>query len=193
MAGSVTHAFHTGDRQKHCARSHSKHSISPYCFRAVFFPLCFLELLPEDTTLSKQLLQFRQQAANIVCPPTPSNPSHNHHQRLPLGLTLVTPPLEKSTKRPLCESTETWVMLLYIIVFSHCHTTTVHSGTVSSSGGASLSPLTFSQPLSPWHDAQTTHCPARPATPSKWMWICWYGLLKKTKKKQNRGQLNVAL
>lgn len=93
MAGSVTHAFHTGDRQNHCARSHSKHSISPYCVRAVFFPLCFLELLPEDTTVSKQLLQFRQQAANIVCvpppppltPPPPAPPTRTHPRHPTLG------------------------------------------------------------------------------------------------------------
>lgn len=39
------------------------------------------------------------------------------------------------------------------------------SRTEPSSQGGSLSPLTFSEPLGPWRDAQTTHCTARPIRP----------------------------
>lgn len=92
------------------------------------------------------------------CPPPP-------HHHLPLGLTLVTPPLEKSTKRPLCESTETWVILLYIMVFSHCHTT-AHTHAQSRPAGAVHSAhWPSASPFGPWHDAQTTHCTARPISP----------------------------
>lgn len=166
--------FHASDQHEHCARSHSKHSISPYCFHAVFFPLCFPELLPEDTTVSKQLLQFRQQAANIVppppssTPPPPAPPTRTHPRHPTLG--------EKYKASLVWEHRDLSDAALYHSILPLSHD---DSGTVSSSGGASLSPLTFSQPLSPWHDAQTAHCTARPATPSKWMWICWYGLFKK--------------
>lgn len=49
-----------------------------------------------------------------------------------------------------------------ILPLSHNST---HSHTEPSSRGRSFSPLTFSEPLGPWHDAQTTHCTARPISP----------------------------
>ena len=64
--------------------------------------------------------------------------------------------------------TETWVTPLYIIIFSHCHTTSTHTQTDThtepSSRGASFSPLTFSKPLGPWRDTQTTHCTETPVS-----------------------------
>lgn len=184
MEGSVMHAGQKNGRPAEtlCAQSFKTQYI-PLLFSCSVLPIVFSTTSPRGHNNFKTAIAVQTASCQHShrAPPTRHHHQH-HHQRLPFGLTLVTPPLEKSTKRPLCESTETWVMLLYIIVFSHCHTTTVHSGTVSSSGGASLSPLTFSQPFSPWHDAQTTHCTARPTTPSNWMWKFWYGMLKKIDK-----------
>lgn len=66
------------------------------------------------------------------------SPSTTSHSASPSS------PLEKSTKRPLCESTETRVMLLYMVVFSRCHTTG-HARALSCPAWAgSFSPLTLS-------------------------------------------------
>lgn len=54
-------------------------------------------------------------------------------------------------------STEIRVIQLYVMVFCHCHAA-AHEHTLLSSRSGSFSPLTFSQPLGPWHDAQTAHC-----------------------------------
>lgn len=113
------------------------------------------------------MAEQRASSHHAVCVPLPPPSSSS-----PSSPSLVTPPLEKSTKRPLCESTETWVILLYIMVFSHCHTTAhthtllPHTHTQSgTSRGGSFSPLTFSEPLGPWHYAQTTQCTARAISP----------------------------